>query len=954
MLTVAKVTKGSAGGYADYLEGKTTPAGRGDYYLKDGERVEAPGRWITGANAVGCDGAAPVAGEALRALLDVRRPDNGQPLRQAGAGGGAVAAIDATFSAPKSVSAAWALSRPDLRAQIETAHERAIDRALQYALQHVAMVRQRTELGAVSHRRASDLIATSWRHTTARAVADRLPDPQLHSHVLLHAAVRDQRIVAIDSRSWLVHRREIGAAYRTELARELATIGFAIQRGTGRAGRYFEIRGIPTELTDRWSSRHHQVQDAIRDRLAARRAETGDEPPGGHWPVQRRPDQLSPREDRWVTAHTRSRKRTTTVHDLDAQWLRDAHAVGFPATGEQLVAGGPAGPAIVDTSAVEAALTEFDATFSTRDARAVALEQGCGAPIDAALEAVATLREAGTVIELADGRLTTASHRAAEQATIAAAERAAAERAEPFEERVVQQATDMLAAELADRGATITDEQRHAIEVACSDRPVVIIEGQAGSGKSTVLQAIGRAHQASGQMVIVTSTSGLAAQRLANELHNAEVEAVCFSTVGLQHAIQDGRLTLSEFTTVIHDEAALASTRELEPLLARVGQSGARLILIGDPEQSHPVGAGGLWPYLDHAATRNDATLELTHNVRARDPADRRDQQRFRTGDHELALHGYAARKHVHLHDTHTDAEDAALEAAHADRRSGHSTLVIAQTSNEHLDELNARAQALRLHDQELGPGGLPLAGRPYDLHAGDHIQIRNTIRRPGHGQIRNGTTAIITHVDRSGERAELRLGDGSDISLTVEQLDDAQTRLAYVQHPFPAQGATSDTTHIITGEHISREGSYVALTRARDRTDIHASHELLNANDTADREPISLLADRMSRAEPDLPSIATPLAHEAVLEHEPAREPADDAPDPTPASAEPDPPSRTHCGSHGGSSPLSSHAGVRADRQDRDAGSRTTYPARPGPSQRMPIMENFHRDPDRDDGWEL
>jgi len=45
VLIVAKITKGTAGGYAGYLEGKARSSELGDYYLKDGERVEAPGRW---------------------------------------------------------------------------------------------------------------------------------------------------------------------------------------------------------------------------------------------------------------------------------------------------------------------------------------------------------------------------------------------------------------------------------------------------------------------------------------------------------------------------------------------------------------------------------------------------------------------------------------------------------------------------------------------------------------------------------------------------------------------------------------------------------------------------------------------------------------------------------------------------------------------------------------------
>ena len=236
-MTVAKVTAGQADDYAEYLEAKSEPDQLGDYYLRDGDRVQAPGRWADGAAVVGCDSGARVDGKTLRALMQVRRPDNGEALRRVGSTGQAVAAIDATFSAPKSVSAVWALAPAALRRGIEQAHEHAIDQALRHALRFVRMTRERVDQQTVIHTRAAQLVATSWRHTTARSVGGHPLDPQLHSHVLLHGAVRgDETVVAIDSRSWLVHRRELGAAYRTELARGLAALGFGIQRGTGRAG----------------------------------------------------------------------------------------------------------------------------------------------------------------------------------------------------------------------------------------------------------------------------------------------------------------------------------------------------------------------------------------------------------------------------------------------------------------------------------------------------------------------------------------------------------------------------------------------------------------------------------------------------------------------------------------------------------------------------------------------
>lgn len=46
---------------------------------------------------------------------------------------------------------------------------------------------------------------------------------------------------------------------------------------------------------------------------------------------------------------------------------------------------------------------------------------------------------------------------------------------------------------------------------------------------------------------------------------------------------------------VIVDEAGMADTRTLTPLLRHVQQADAKIILIGDPEQLPSVGAGGLF-----------------------------------------------------------------------------------------------------------------------------------------------------------------------------------------------------------------------------------------------------------------------------------------------------------------------------------------------------------------------
>ncbi len=979
MLTVAKVTSAAAGGYAEYLEGKAQASALGDYYLKDGERAEAPGRWAAGAKELGLDPGQPVTGGQLHALMAVRRPDSGEELRRAGGTREAVAAIDAVFSAPKSVSAAWALASPGLRGRLESAHELAVDRALAFAAGQVPMLRRRVSQDTVIHEKASGLVATSWRHTTARAVDEQAPDPQLHSHVLLHAAVRrDRRLVAIDSRAWLVHRREVGAAYRTELARELAQLGFEIRRGTGRGGRYFELEGVPEPLIDRWSSRHHQVQAAIRDRLADQEHDLQATIDAGglaaidaarQLEVLRESGRLSPKQERMMATATRVAKAPVTTADLDAVWQRTAlphhlsreridilrhqpHPAPCPATTQQVLAG----------------LTEFDATFPARDARAVALEQSTGVPIREALEQLRELRDRDEILVLADGTGTTRAHRGRERTVVSITERLTETQVTPLPAGAAQREADRLDTELSTHGGRLSDEQRAAIDLACGSRPLVVIEGQAGTGKSTALTAIARAHRASGRQILVTSTAALAAERLAGELAENGVDCDAYSTAGLAAAIRHSRVTLAPQTTIIHDEAALASTREQLDLLEAVETSGARIIAVGDPEQNQPVGAGGLWQHIETAARDADAHVTLTHNQRARDPADRRDQALFREGHAERAIRGYAARDHVHFHHDPRRAEDHALEAAQNDRANGKTTTVIAQTSNDHLDALSARAQAIRHQAGELGDNSLPLPGRPYDLRPGDQIQIRRTMHHPDHGALRNGTIAQVTTIDPDAGALRLRLPDEAELRLTQQQIADGDLRLAYVQHPFPAQGQTTDTTHLIVAEHATHQGTYVALTRARETTNIHVGDAIRPA---PDGDLLQSLADHASRSEPDAPSIRTPVAPGPAIEPESrtdaepptnttrladrprsiARSEPDRLQTAAPADTEPDPQATRQRTAEATINP--SDTGT-SEREPASEPTERERPRRwPQPPDGTPITRSDDRDPERPIGFE-
>ena len=147
--------------------------GLDDYYAGRGE---APGEWVgCGAAALGLS--ERVSGEAFSALLAGLDPRDPEVRLRSSERDPRVAALDLTFSAPKSVSVLAAVGDEQLARELILAHEAAVRAALGYLEDGATFVRrgyngQRVERG-------EGLIAAAYRHRMSRAL-----DPQLHTHVV--------------------------------------------------------------------------------------------------------------------------------------------------------------------------------------------------------------------------------------------------------------------------------------------------------------------------------------------------------------------------------------------------------------------------------------------------------------------------------------------------------------------------------------------------------------------------------------------------------------------------------------------------------------------------------------------------------------------------------------------------------------------------------------------------
>jgi conjugative relaxase-like TrwC/TraI family protein len=841
VMTAASIGASRGGGYARYLEGKTVAPERGDYYLTpDGEMAQAPGRWLADEETLerlGIQADGLVDGADFIALMEGHHPGTGGWLRPEGAGGGRGGGIDVTFSAPKSVSAVWAFGDPWQREQIEAAHARAVEQTVLYLRERVPVVRRRYS-GQVVEEHAKDVIATEYRHTTARGVAGaQAPDPQLHSHVVITGAVReDDRIVAVASRPIFRSARELGAFYRSALADELVREGYAIEQGTGKDGRYFEIAGVPKELCEAFSGRSREVARAA-ERFRAR---YGRAPERG--------------ELRNLALENRRAKTLTTRSDLQRVWTETGRDHGFGPDQAVGLIGSSERPAaeMAIEDRVEAKLTEQHAVFEDRDLRAVVLEQAAGemAPDQALSVARAMVRDR-RVLTLEGGRMTTLAVRAQEQAI----ERRATHLARPAGRDVGDVARDDAVREVAECiGGPLTPEQQHALVVLTGPERAAVLVGPAGAGKGVVIDAAARAERHAGRETIGVAVSGSTAERL-----GADSPALSGRTLTLDALVaraNTGTMQVDQNTTVILDEAGMVDHKRLDALTELVERSGAKLIAVGDGKQLPSIGPGGMFD----RPTGHAPAVELTNIHRTKDRADQRAWQALRAGEPERAMAHYASRGQLHLSDTRDQAAEQAVQtwAALTEGRDIREVALIADAANTEIDRLNARAQHMRAQRGELGHHEIALPGVHYGLRKGDLIAFTEQHRPRGQPRVENGTRGQVSAIHERGVTITL---DGSQrrVQVTGEDLDSL--RLAYAQHVYRQQGATVERSVVLTGGwQTSKETAYVEATRARHGTDWYVSREDLGL-EGHDTDRIKRLAQNMSRSRSrsQTPSLAYP-----------------------------------------------------------------------------------------------
>jgi ATP-dependent exoDNAse (exonuclease V) alpha subunit len=152
----------------------------------------------------------------------------------------------------------------------------------------------------------------------------------------------------------------------------------------------------------------------------------------------------------------------------------------------------------------------------------------------------------------------------------------------------------------------LTEEQRRAVAHATTQNDLAQVVGRAGAGKTTAARAIAAAYQEQGYEVRGAALAGKAAQIL-----QAETGIPARTLASLELAWAEGRDRLHARSVLLIDEADMVDVRRLGRVLAHAEERGAKVVLVGDPNQLKAIGAGersARWSRPRRSASRSGST----------------------------------------------------------------------------------------------------------------------------------------------------------------------------------------------------------------------------------------------------------------------------------------------------------------------------------------------------------
>lgn len=851
---------------ADALRYVESDRSRADDYYLGAEATVAQFAQLDGSGAVTDELA--LDPESYAGWVDWVNPLTGESMgkpRRAGSDRkGSPRFMEMVINTPKSLSIAAAL-HPEVSDALDAAQQDALAEIRRWLALH--SVTRVGSLGAQEVVPIEQMQVVGISHRTSRA-----GDPHRHIHMQIGMRVwaagkwRGLNGAALFRQQGAI--RALGTAViaaHPDLADVLDRHGLTLDPATGEVAELEPFNAV-------MSKRGEQVRKNL-DRL-----ETA-------WEAAHPGETMGPvvasrlRAEAW--AYERPAKKPTTLRE-EAAWVTELREAGYdPDHLERKTAQPPA--SLDDLSAQQAASRALDRCAASASAWTphTVQEQVTRITTEAGVQAApAQLREfiaLATRLAVSDcfsilppGAATPEHVAHLTSVGVVAAETALRDQltaATPRREPKPADVTDAAQAAGLDEGQTVA-----AAAVASTD-PLVVVEGAAGAGKTTML----------GVAIQVAAEQGRASRVVAPTLRAAQVahdelDVPATSVAGLVYAHgwrwnedgvrtrlgrgdtdpetgrtftgppEEGRLVRGE--RVIVDEAGMLDQDTAHALFTVTQEAGARVALVGDRAQLPAVGRGGV---LDMAAQIRGRTYDMSELHRFTDPdyATLTLAMRDRESPGDV-FDRLAAMRLVTLH---TD-DDAAREHITEHARDGEAITV---ATNDEAAAVNERIRTGRVETGEIDDAVTATGGDGLSIGRGDLIQTRKNSSDLG---VANRQQWIVQQVTEDGTVYARETGSGRKsprtVALPAEYVGE-HVRLSYAATAYGVQGATVDSSHTILSDATSAAGIYVGMTRGREANRLHVV-----ATDMADARVQFIEAMERDRADRGLDH-ATRQAAEAV-----------------------------------------------------------------------------------------
>ncbi|MBB3933716.1 Ti-type conjugative transfer relaxase TraA [Kaistia hirudinis] len=360
-----------------------------------------------------------------------------------------------------------------------------------------------------------------------------------------------------------------------------------------------------------------------------------------------------------------------------------------------------------------------------------------------------------------------------------------------------------------DRHPRLSGEQNAAIEHLVGAERIAAVVGRAGAGKTTMMNAAREVWEAAGYRVVGGALAGKAAEGLEKE---AGILSRTLASWELRW--KEGRDTLDQKTVFVLDEAGMVASRQMALFVEAVMTSGAKLVLVGDPEQLQPIEAGAAFrAIVDRVGYAELETIYRQQEAWMRVAS--LDLARGRVG---AAIAAYQAQGKVVGSQLKVDAIANLITEWNRDYDPSKTSLILAHLRRD-VRQLNELARAKLVERGLVGEGcDFRTEDGPRRFAAGDQIVF---LRNEGALGVKNGMIGRL--VEAGLGRIVAEIGEGENRRrVTVEQRFYAHVDHGYATTIHKSQGATVDRVKVLASLSLDRHLTYVAMTRHREDLTVH------------------------------------------------------------------------------------------------------------------------------------